>query len=216
MQPIARLLLTLLAACTFVANANAAGCASISMGTPMKEFVEQQQEYQSRIKEYKQQTDALSAAIKSLHAEIDDLKAAVYNDVDAVYTISESFTPDDIKKLGTNKRLIFHQYIYADLDKHRVSVVIFRRQNFFSLNFCVNEVCSFEKNDINADITAFLKEHPLKAAVAGVEWSKTFAYPEHIQKIELEPVGLHWDAGAIASVDGYIIVKRATAAGGMK
>jgi hypothetical protein len=211
MQTLIRVLITALLVCTAATNLKAAGCDNLSSNTPMKAFV-------LCLVEYRQRTDLLTDEIMKLKSDIMDLmklksdivdlKTALYNDIDAVYTISETFTPLDIKNLGTGKRLIFHQYIFADLERHDVRVVIARRQNIFGVRFCINDFCSIEKNDIDQDITKVLKEHPLKGTNAGVEWSKTSAFPEHIQKIEFEPFGLNWDAAGIASLDGYIMVKR--------
>ena len=60
----------------------------------------------------------------------------------------------------------------------------------------------------NEDITETLRSHPLKPGSGGIE-SETLTYPPNIQLIEISPQHLNWDEGADASVEGYVMVRRA-------
>lgn len=70
-----------------------------------------------------------------------------------------------------------------------------------------------QKKDVDRDVTASLKDHPLKPTSAGVE-SAILAFPKNIQLLELEPTALNWEGGEVSSIDGYIIVRRTARLGG--
>jgi hypothetical protein len=153
------------------------------------------------------------AQLKSLQNEVSMLKRALYDDVDEVYTISNAFSIDSIKSAGPNKLLSFSHYIYANPEKHNVVISLSRRQNNFNVKLCINGQgpgsCDLQKNDITGlDLTEKLKAHPLKPINAGVD-DAMLAFPANVQLIELLPMNLNWDAGDFASMDGYIIVRRA-------
>jgi hypothetical protein len=145
-----------------------------------------------------------------MNIELMSIKNTLYGDIDAVYTISYSFNKEDIEALGSKKGPNYRQYIFANLQKHKVIVILNRRYNSFSLKFCVNsqhKSCRTKNNDMNEDITELLKRYPLKAEAGGAE-SEESAYPDHIHLIDISPIRPNWDASTTSSIDGYILVHR--------
>jgi hypothetical protein len=145
-------------------------------------------------------------------AQLESIRNSLYEEVDAVYPITYSFTKAEIAKLDPNSPLTFPLYLYADLSKHRVSIFLNRRNNTFSVLMCFNhdqKSCRQRTSNLsNEDITETLRSHPLKPGSGGIE-SETLTYPPNIQLIEISPQHLNWDEGADASVEGYVMVRRA-------
>jgi hypothetical protein len=165
------------------------------------------------LKEQITQLKSLQNEVTMLKNDVITLKRALYDDVDEVYTISNPFSIDSIKNAGPNKPLSFSHYIYANPEKHNVVVYFARRQNNFNFKLCVNGQspgsCDLEKNDVaGLDLTEKLKAHPLRPTNAGVD-AAMLTFPDNVQLIELLPMNLNWDSGDFASIDGYIIVRRA-------
>jgi hypothetical protein len=142
-----------------------------------------------------------------------NITESLYDEVDAVYSISNSITRADIQKLGTNGSLTFTSYIYADLDKHRILLFLNRRQFSFDYTLCFNgnKACTERTNNlVNLDITEILKQNPLRPANGGTE-SERLAYPPNIHSIEITPIIKGMQEGEVASLEGYVMVKRAQA-----
>lgn len=165
---------------------------------------------------------ALQARLAKIEADIgaklEKMKASLYDDVDAVYTISHTFTERDItgsKDAQQVKPIIFSHYIFADLAKHSVKLVINRRLNSFGLDVCYNgnqgrAFCDERTSNFSEDITSRLKKYPLRGTTAGAEMDSDIAkFPDHIHLIQIRPNRFNWDGGDTVSIDGYIIVKRA-------
>jgi hypothetical protein len=153
-------------------------------------------------------------------AKLEKMKTSLYDDIDAVYTISHTFTELDITgskdaPLKQVKPIIFSHYIFADLAKHSVKLVINRRLNSFGLDVCYNgnqgkAFCDERTSNFGEDITSKLKKYPLKGTTAGAEMDSDIAkFPDHIHLIQIRPNRFNWDGGDTVSIDGYIIVKRA-------
>ena len=209
MQPITRFLLASLCGLMSACSACAAGCLDgiVPDKTPFSEtikcFKEQMQQANDQLKQLPQ--------LQQLRTDLKGLREALYNDVDAVYTISQTFTPQDIKNLGADKTLTYSQYIYADPKRHDVTAYIYRRQNSFNFKLCINATCKMYKNDLKGEnLTPDLLKYPLKLTKAGVE-NAMLEFPDNVQLIELQPSSVNWDGGDVASLDGYIIVRRKSA-----
>src|SRR5262245_37363757 len=147
------------------------------------------------------------------HAAVEQFKSiwnSLYNDVDAVYPIYNSFSREDFKDVEQGPS--FSLYIYADPQKHIVLVSLFRRQNSFDFEFCVNNAaksCDVKSNNMNVtDVTDLFKKYKLKAANAGLE-SDVLKYPENIQLITITPQNPNWSRGTAGSLEGYVMVRRA-------
>jgi hypothetical protein len=124
---------------------------------------------------------ALATAAKRIDPKITNVAAtqlqgirnSLYEEVDAVYQVSNTFTKSEVAKLGSATSLTFPLYIYADLTKHRVVIFLNRRNNSFSILLCFNndrKSCKERTSNVaKEDITETLKLFPLKASNAGVE-----------------------------------------------
>ena len=151
----------------------------------------------------------LSQQLKQLKKQISTLKEALYDDTDEVYTISHQFSSDDLK--DASHPLIYVHYIYADPTRHHISLSLVRRDNNFTFTLVVNgySLGTQVNNLIDFDLTPVLKQHALMATRAGVDVALS-GYPKFVQEIELTPTHPNWDAGPIASIDGYVLVQRAS------
>ena len=77
--------------------------------------------------------------IKNVATEkLKTITESLYDEVDAVYPISNSVTRADLEKLGTKSSLNVPLYVYADLKKHRVLIFLNRRQLSFDYKICFN------------------------------------------------------------------------------
>jgi hypothetical protein len=143
-------------------------------------------------------------------AQLKSITESLYDEVDAVYPISNSVTRADIQKLGSEP-LSFNLYLYADLTKHRVILFLNRRQSSFDFSICFNGPKSCKErssNLVGEDITEQLRQNPLTSSNAGVE-SERLTYPPNIQLITIAPLRLRLEEGDVASLEGYVMVKRA-------
>lgn len=143
-------------------------------------------------------------------AKLKTITESLYDEVDAVYPISNSITRADIEKLGTTSSLSVPLYVYADLTKHRVLIFLNRRQFSFDYKICFNGKSCKERssNLVGEDITEDLKKFPLRPSNAGEE-AERLAYPPNVQLIDITPLRLRLEDGDVASLEGYVMVKRA-------
>jgi hypothetical protein len=66
------------------------------------------------------------------------------------------FNQDDFTKPATkDKTTVYTQYIFANLEKHKVMVVLNKRYNAFNIQLCVNnsaKSCSTKNSNLKQDI----------------------------------------------------------------
>ncbi len=153
--------------------------------------------------------DCFKNQITRMNAEITDLKKTLYEGTDEVYTISHTFSKDSLQ--DANHPLIFEHYIYADPKKHHVTMFLLRRENSFAFYLTINRASQgLQVDNIKGmNLTPMLKLNPLQPTRGGVD-NVLLAYPENIHVIEVQPTRVNWEAGPTASIDGYILVQRAT------
>jgi len=149
--------------------------------------------------------------LAAMRSELDRVKTSLYDDIDNVYTVSYTFKEEQVKAADPATGLKFPPlYIFANMQKHRVSLVLNRRNNTFSVRVCVNgaeKSCKIYQNNIRQDITDLLKNYPLKPSYAGEE-SEELDYPENLQFISLSPLRMNWEARPESSIEGYVLVRR--------